>query len=48
MHEVDKVLATRSFTIKEWLCSSTESNPDTSTVSLDGEEGAKTLGVKMF
>ena len=45
MHEVDKVLATGSFTVKEWLCSSTESNPDTSTVSLDGEEGAKTLGV---
>ena len=36
MHEVDRVLATGSFTIKEWLCSSTESNPDTSTVSLDG------------
>ena len=45
MHEVDKVLATGSFTVKEWLCSSTESNPDTSTVSLDGKEGAKTLGV---
>ena len=45
MHEVDKVLATGSFTVKEWLCSSTESNPDTSTVSLDGEEEAKTLGV---
>ena len=47
MHEIDNVLETGSFKIKEWCCSdfSHQNLSSANNVSLDGEKGVKTLGV---